>query len=113
MLRGVAWFVRCASVRGSLLCLSVCQGNILEGRVSKARWARKTKATRHDPKEPFLLDVPAVIFVNLDYLLNSCTDRNEKPPRLGQLVNQLLWDHRCSRPNVDAVVRASSSMACG
>ena len=71
------------------------------------------KPAYHDAEESFLLDVPSVIFVNLNYLLDSRTDRNEKPSRLGQLFNQLLWDRRCGRSNVNAVVRAGRRIACG
>lgn len=68
--------------------------------------------TYHDAEESFLLDIPLVVFVNLDYLLDSCTDRNEKPSRLGQLIDQLLWNRRCGRSNVNAIVRADRRVTC-
>jgi len=73
----------------------------------------KITFAHHYPEEAFLLDIPLVVFVNLDDLLNPCADRDEKPSRLGQLVNQGLWYCRGSRSNVNAVVRARSSMTCG
>jgi len=81
--------------------------------VSSAGWVEKITSTDHDPEEAFLLDIPSVVFVNLDDLLNPCTNWDEKPPRLGQLVNQVLWYCWGSRPNVNAVVRAGSSITCG
>jgi hypothetical protein len=74
---------------------------------------RKAKPTYHDAEESFFLDIPLVIFVDLDDLLKCCTDRNEKASGLGQLVDQLLRDRRGSRSNVNAVVRTSSDMAYG
>jgi len=73
----------------------------------------ENKPAYHDAEETFLLDIPSVVFVNLDYLLDSCTNRNEKPSRLGQLIDQLLWNRRCGRPNVNTVVRASRRVTCG
>lgn len=81
--------------------------------MSKVRWVRKTKPAYHDAKEAFPSDVTLVIFIDLDYLLNTCADGNEKSSRLGQLVDQLLWDCRGSRSNVNTVVGTTGSMACG
>ena len=81
--------------------------------MSLVRWVGKIIFAHHDPEEAFLLDIPSVVFVNLDDLLNPCTNRNEKPSRLGQLVNQVLWYCRGSRSYMNAVVRASGSITCG
>lgn len=72
----------------------------------------KTCPTYHDPKETFLLDIPLIIFVNLDDLLGPRANRDEKPSRLGQLVDQLLWHCWGSRSNMNAVVRTTSVIAC-
>jgi len=101
----------CNSVRRSPLCLLVCQGDVLGG-VSLVGLVGKITSTHHDPEEAFLLDIPSVVFVNLDNLLNTCADWDEQPSRLGQLVNQVLWYCWSSRPNVNAVVRASNSITC-
>lgn len=74
---------------------------------------RKAKSTYHDTEESFFVDISSVIFVDLDDLLKRCTDRDEKPSGLGQLVDQLLRDLRGSRSDVNAVVRTSSHIACG
>lgn len=103
---------RSTSVRGLPLCLLVRQRDVLgEGKFS---WMDgETKPTHHDTEETFCLNSPLIVFVDLYDLLSSCADRNEKPPRLGQLVDQLLWYFRGSCSNVDAIVRTASSMACG
>ena len=72
----------------------------------------RTQPTYHDTEEMLLFDVPPVVFVDLDDLLNPCADRNEKPSGLGQLINQFLWYRRGGCSNVDTVIRATSSIAC-
>lgn len=91
-------------------CLS---GEHTGGKSEQNRMEEEKKPTYHDAEESFLLDIPSVVFVNLDYLLDSCTDRNEKPSRPSQLINQLLWNRRCGRSNVNAVVRASRRITFG
>jgi hypothetical protein len=83
------------------------------GRVSWARLAGGNRPTYHDTKEAFLLDIPSVVFVNLDDLLNPCANGNEKPSRLGQLVDQLLRYHWGGCSNMNTVVRSTSIIACG
>ena len=69
--------------------------------------------THHDTKESFFMDIPSLIFVDLDDLLKRRADRDEKASGPSQLLDQLLRDRRGSRSNVDAVVRTSRGVACG
>jgi hypothetical protein len=45
------------------------------------------KVTHRNTEEAFLVDFSAVIFINLDDLLDSGANGNEEPSRLGQLVD--------------------------